>query len=110
MGLTQEQQRDRSRSPAAVESVVHFRRNRPSTETEAATAIDLVHQVAEVLQSIEDRAAATEARAHGLARQAAEQLQLAESRMRALESAQRAAEAAANEANAPADEAEQTAR
>ena len=84
MGLTQEQQRDRSGSPERVESVVHFRRNRPSTETEAATAIDLVHQAAEVLQSIEDRAAATEARAHGLARQAAEQLQLAESRMRAL--------------------------
>ena len=110
MGLIQEHLRDRGRLSAELEQVVHFRRNRPPTETKAVTAIDLVYQAAEVLQSIEDRSAAAEARTHALARQAAEQLQLAETRIRALESAQREAEAKANEANARADEAEQMVR
>ena len=110
MGLNQEHLYDRGRHSAAVEQVVHFRRNRPPADTTAVTAIDLVYQAAEVLQSIEDRSAAAEARAHALARQAAEQLQLAETRMRALESTQREAEAKANEAHARADEAEQIVR
>ena len=59
--------------------VAQFRRNRPSAQAEgAAVLLDLVNQAADVLQSIEDRAAATEARAQYLAHQAAEQLQSAE--------------------------------
>ena len=80
------------------------------TETESVTAIDLVNQAAEMVQSIEDHAAETTARAHGLAQKASEQLEFAHSRIRALESAQSATEDRCKAANARAAEAEQMVR
>ena len=105
MGWNQDRQLDRmvppSNDPAGA--VVNFSPSAPSIETGVGTAIDLVYQTAEVLQSIEHRAAETTARAHDLARQAAEQLQSAQSRIRVLEATRREAEAALKEAIARAD-------
>ena len=99
---------DRSR-PAfdLADGVVPFWRPRTGAESEASAAIDLVYQAAEVLQSIENHAAETTSRAHDLARQATEHLQLAEDRIRALNSAQKKCETDLQAANARADEAEQ---
>ena len=113
MGWSQDRQLDRTGRPVAVDPAKRapqFRRAPPSAEIGVVAAIDLVYQAADVFQSIEDHAAETVARAHDLARQAAEQLNFAESRNRALEAAQRAAEADLKEANARADQAEQTAK
>ncbi len=91
-------------------SVVSFKRQARSGEGESCTAMDLVGQAAQVLQSIEDHAAETTARAQNLVRHAAEKIQLSEQRISELQAAQNAAEAALQEANARADEAERTSR
>jgi hypothetical protein len=54
-----------------------------------ATALDLVYQAADVFRAIEERAQATEARAHALCKSASEKLRLAEMRAEAAERAQR---------------------
>ena len=90
--------------------VAQFKPNRPSVQADGATVLDLIHQAANLLQSVEDRAAATEARALTLARQATEQLDSAESRIREMQSLQQATEAEAKAANARANEAEQMLR
>ena len=109
MEWSKDQHRNETGRPGVDSSsgVIRLRRTPSSTETPAETAIDLVYQAAEVLQGIENRAVETTTRAHDLARQATEQLQMAESRIRALQSAQSAAEAALQEANNRADQAEQ---
>lgn len=61
------------------EKVLKF--GRSSAPDCGATALHLVHQAAEVIGSIEDRARETEARAQSLCRTAAERLTLAEQRM-----------------------------
>src|SRR6476619_2645892 len=70
---------------------------------------DLVNQAVEMFQSIEDRAAETNARAYDLARRATEQLKLAERRTHALESALSAAEASLSQAKVRIAETEQVA-
>jgi hypothetical protein len=90
MRLVQELDLDRQVEP--------FNRNRLSARVEGAEVLDLVHQAADLLQNIEDRAAATQACALEIAQQAAEQLQSAESRIRELQSEARAANVRANEA------------
>ena len=79
-------------------------------ETWGVTAVDLVNQAAEIVQSIEEHAAETTARAQDLAQKAVEQLEIAGSRIRALESAQSALEERCRAANARAAEAEQMVR
>lgn len=79
-------------------------------ESGEVKAIDLVNQAAEMVRSIEDHAAETTARAHGLAQKASAQLEFAHSRIRVLETAQSAAEDRCNAADARAAEAEQTVR
>jgi hypothetical protein len=79
-------------------------------ESASVTAIDLVNQAAAMVQSIEDHAAETTARAHGLAQKASDQLEFAQSRIRVLEQAQSAAEDRCKAANARAAEAEQMIR
>ena len=78
--------------------------------TGGVTAVDLVNQAAEMVQSIEDYAAETTARAYGLAHKASEQLEFANSQMRALKSAQSAMEERCRATNARADKAEQMVR
>jgi chromosome segregation ATPase len=90
--------------------VVRFRRNSDMRDEGATAAIDLVYQAAELLQSIENRAAETTARAHALAEQAAEQLQSAEQRIRTLDAEKRALEHDLRQAYVRADEAEQAMR
>ncbi|WP_245331841.1 hypothetical protein [Bradyrhizobium sp. NAS80.1] len=53
-----------------------------------ATALDLVHQAADVFRDMEKRARETEARAHSLCTSALERLRLAEARAEAAERAQ----------------------
>ena len=79
-------------------------------DTRGVTVIeDLVNQAVDMFQSIEDRAAETNARALDLARRATEQLKLTERRTCALKSALSAADANLNQAQVRADEAEQAA-
>ena len=73
-------------------------------------AIELVSQVAKVIEDIEAHAAETKATAQELAQRAVDELTFADLKIRALESAQSAAEANLAKANARADEAEQVAR
>ena len=54
-----------------------------------ATALDLVYQAADVFRGIQERAQATEARAHALCKDASEKVRLAEMRAEAAERAQR---------------------
>lgn len=101
-------QRDRKERPLAIEPTkVMSISERPAVETGDMTAIELVNQAAERIQSIEYHAAETLARAHDLGRRAAEQLQLAESRIRDMEAAQGAMQGNLNAANARAHQAEQ---
>jgi hypothetical protein len=79
-------------------------------EAGGVMAIDLVNQAAEMVQSIEDHAAETAARAQGLAQKASEQLEFANSRIRVLEAAQIAAEDRCNASDARTAEAEQMIR
>ena len=69
-------------------------------------AIELVGQVAKVIEDIEARADATKSNAEELAQRALNDLTFADLKIRALESAQSAAEASLAKANARADEAE----
>lgn len=62
---------------------------RPSLIGGAQTALNLVHQAAEVFRSMEDHARETEARARALCQSAAEKLRLADVRTDAAERAQR---------------------
>jgi hypothetical protein len=66
------------RGSVGRENVLSFAR---SSEPDCgATALDLVHQAAEVFGSLEEHARETEARARSLCKSAAERLQLAEKR------------------------------
>jgi DNA repair exonuclease SbcCD ATPase subunit len=106
--------------PADVEQhndILHFRRDPPSAENRAVTAMGLVDEAAQVVQLIEDNAAEIAARAHDLARRAADQMKSTEAQLRALEQQQReteaslrVAEANLRAANARADQAEHKAR
>ena len=62
---------------------------RLSVPDSATTALDLVHQAAEVFRSMEERARETEARAQSLCRTALERLRLAETQIEAAERARR---------------------
>jgi len=61
----------------------------PRPLNDGATALDLVYQAADVFRAIEERAQATEARAHALCKAASEKVRLAEMRAEAAERAQR---------------------
>jgi hypothetical protein len=61
----------------------------PLEPDKGATALDLVHQAADVFRDMEKRARETEARAHSLCTSALERLRLAEARAGAAERAQR---------------------
>jgi hypothetical protein len=61
----------------------------PSAPDKGATALDVVHQAADVFRSMEKHARETEARAQKLCRSAMEKLRLAEMRAEAAERAQR---------------------
>ena len=61
----------------------------PLAPDKGATALDLVHQAANVFRDMEMRARDTEARAQSLCKSALERLQLAEMRAEAAEQAQR---------------------
>ena len=111
----QNRQTDRTGHPAArhpQNGLANVRRPMaPEPEgTGRVVALDLVQQAANLMQSIEDRAAETIMRAHELARRATEQFELAQRRIRDLERAQGAAEARINEMNARAEQAEQETR
>jgi len=113
MGWNRDREFDRNGRPAEADPakrVLHFRPAPAYSEAAGVTAIELIHQAAQMMQSVEDHAAETSARAHDLARRAAEQLDLSEARIRSLEMAQRAAAADVKTANARTDEAEQMAR
>jgi uncharacterized coiled-coil protein SlyX len=94
----------------AANGVVNFSRAISPKNTQRVTAIDLVNEAVSMIESIEDHAAETEARARDLAQRAAGALNAADSRIRYLESAQSAAETSLNEANARVAKAEQTAK
>jgi hypothetical protein len=64
-----------------------------------SAALQLVHQLADVIRSRENHAAQVEARAHALGKRALDELNLAEGRLRATEAARNAAEVALNKAN-----------
>ena len=74
-------------SRASVGDVLCFRP--PSAPDEAATALDLVYQAADVFRSMEEHARETETRAQSLCASALERLRLAEMRAEAAELAQR---------------------
>src|ERR1700687_4546438 len=76
------------------ENVLSF--SRPSAPDCGATALNLVHQAAEVFSSIEDHARETEARAQSLCKSAVERLRLAEKR---IETAERERREVINEAD-----------
>jgi hypothetical protein len=59
----------------------------PSVPDSGATALNLVHQAAEVFRSMEDQARETEARAQSLCKSATERLKHAEKRIEAAERA-----------------------
>jgi chromosome segregation ATPase len=94
-------------TPDLANEVVNFCRAISPNNTQGVTAIDLVDQAARLIQSIEDQATETKARAYDIARRGAEALETANSRIRSLESAQSAAEGILNEANARVEKAEQ---
>ncbi len=93
----------------AEDAVVSFPGSTRSS-AEGCTAVDLVYQAAQVLQSIEDRAAETTARAQHLVRQAAEKIQVSKQHISELEASNKLTETALQEANARADEAERAVR
>jgi chromosome segregation ATPase len=97
-------------TPDLANEVVNFCRAISPKNTQGVTAIDLVDQAARMIQSIEDEAAETKARAHDIARRAVVALETANGRIRSLESAQSTAEDSLNEANARVEKAEQTAK
>ena len=69
------------------ENVLSFAR--PPAPDCGTTAINLVHQAAEIFRGIQDHARETEARAQSLCKSAAERLKHAEKRMEAAERARR---------------------
>jgi len=94
----------------AANGVVNFSRAISPKNTPRVTAIDLVNDVFSMVESIEDQAAETKARAHDIARRAVGALETSNGRIRSLESAQSAAETSLNEANARVEKAEHTAK
>jgi len=58
-----------------------------SRKNQATVALELVHQAAEVLNEIENRASETTARAHSLVKSAIDKLQLAQRRIDSVENA-----------------------
>jgi DNA repair exonuclease SbcCD ATPase subunit len=76
-------QRGLRSSVSRDENVLSFARS--SAPDCGATALNLVHQAAEVFSSMEDHARDTEARAQSLCKSAAERLKLAEKRTEAAE-------------------------
>jgi DNA repair ATPase RecN len=97
-------------TPDLANEVVNFCRAISPKNTQGVTAIDLVDQAARMIQSIEDQAAETKARAHDIAQRAVGALETANGRIRSLASAQSAAEDSLNEANARVEKAEQIAK
>jgi len=87
MGWNDMAQRNPKASVAGDENVLSFS---PSPALEAgATALDLVHQAADIFRGLEKHARETEARAQSLCTNALERLRLAEMRAEAAERAQR---------------------
>ena len=79
-------QRNSRASVGRDENVLSFP---PSAPDKGATALDLVHQAADVFRSMEEHARETEARAQSLCASALERLRVAEMRAEAAERAQR---------------------
>lgn len=71
-----------------IESISAFSRTAPVPDG-AASALDLVHQAAEVFREMEEHARETEARSQSLCRAASEKVRLAEMRAEAAEQAHR---------------------
>jgi hypothetical protein len=87
MGWNDMAQRNPKASVAGDENVLSFS---PSPALEAgATALDLVHQAADIFRGMEKHVRETEARAQSLCTNALERLRLAEMRAEAAERAQR---------------------
>jgi hypothetical protein len=82
--------RYRSSAPAAAEpeNIVSLAAP-PAPKKDGATALDLVHQAAEIFQGMEDHARETEARAQAVCDDLAEKLRLAEKQRDAAERARR---------------------
>jgi chromosome segregation ATPase len=77
----------------ATEDVLNFQRDfRHSATTQCDAALDLVHQVCELIRDIQDRASETEAYAQNLVTRAAEKLQQSERRAESAEIGRREAE------------------
>jgi hypothetical protein len=94
----------------SADGVPNVGRAIPPVNMPGGATIDLVSQVATLIEGIEAHAAETNARAHDLARRTVDQLNFATGRIRALEAGLIAAEVSLTKANARADEAEQVAR
>jgi chromosome segregation ATPase len=81
---------DRAAALGTPRNVVNLDRAPPGApKSRGAAAIELVHQAAEAIGDIEDRANETEARAKSLVRDAIDKLHAAEARIEAAESARR---------------------
>ena len=75
------------RTAGTDQNVLSFAR--PSMPDSGETALDLVHQAADIFRGIEDRAQQTEARAQALCKSAMDRVKRAELRTEAAERAQR---------------------
>jgi chromosome segregation ATPase len=91
-------------------AVVAERCNIPVVQEDGSSALQLVQQLAEVIQGKEDHASEVEARAQALAQAALDELKRAESRLRSSEIARNVAEAEINEVAARADKFDRTLR
>jgi uncharacterized coiled-coil protein SlyX len=87
--LRDQMREELARAPAGdqTQNVVHFRADPAPPRSSPSTALDLVSQAASVIRGIEERAAASEARARALAEAALEKLQQAEIRISDAETA-----------------------
>jgi chromosome segregation ATPase len=92
-----------------TDRVLSFPSSTPSnTNRDGGAALDLVHQAAEMVRSIENRANEFESHARGLAEEATERLQRAEKHIQDLEAKQRATDAAIQKAYLMLQEAGET--
>jgi chromosome segregation ATPase len=96
--------------PAVDDKVLSFRHATASVpQRQDADAVDLVYQAADVVRSVQDRAAQIEARAEDLVKRAIDKLQIAEERIRALELGEQQTRRELAEACSRADAAEKAA-
>ena len=87
----------------AIASAAETRDSRAG-QAHSPAALELVHQLADVIRSRENHAAECEARAQALAQRALDELKLAEARLRSAEIARNAAEASVDDANGRMEE------